>query len=313
MGAEPRNMLGETPRRASTKCGRRTAPRGMDPIGLGGNLYGFRHGNPVNYLLTPSPCTGEELPAGIIRANTRKLGAGGGVLIAAARAPGTGGRVSRAVSRTVTTTTTTAKSHGASRRRRSSSGRRVGSRRPRSMTTRSRTTRVASCSSCVARRTRSLWPTAASARSPIRCGETRSCPSRPTSTSAKSGTHARSAAEYVSRASACFIDAEYVDTRSPEVLASAIAHEATHARLSRAGISNRPLLRPRVERRCVLEEVSFLSRIEGSEPLIASLIKRLDEPWWSDEQLFQRRVEQLTRLGVPIWALRVYEYLFAPG
>lgn len=126
-------------------------------------------------------------------------------------------------------------------------------------------------------------------------------------------TKARSAAEYVPAASACFIDAPYVETRSLEVLATAIVHESTHARLGKVRAANRRETRFRVERRCVLEEIAFLQRVGGTQPLIAELTRRLNEPWWTDHLVFQKRVEQLRGLGVPRWLLRIYESLFAPG
>ena len=126
-------------------------------------------------------------------------------------------------------------------------------------------------------------------------------------------TRARSAAEYIRAASACFLDARYVELRTPEVVAAAIVHEATHARIDRRGIRARADLRVRIERRCVREEIAFLSRLDNSAPLVASLTERLSEPWWTDDLVFQKRVEQLRRLGVPNWLLRAHGFLFRPG
>lgn len=126
-------------------------------------------------------------------------------------------------------------------------------------------------------------------------------------------TRAQSAAEYVSAASACFMDAAYVETRSREVLASAIVHEATHARLTKRGIPNHPELRSRIEHRCVREEIAFLRRVEGSEPLVKALIERLNEPWWTDDLAYKRRVDQLRGLGAPAWLVRIHGFLFRPN
>lgn len=126
-------------------------------------------------------------------------------------------------------------------------------------------------------------------------------------------TRARAAGEYVPAAGACFLDAEYVETRSREVIASAIVHEATHARLWGRGIRYGSAIRGRVERRCILEEIDFLQHAEGTSDLISVLEQRLTTRPVTDDSVFQRRVEQLRRLGVPGPLLRAYDFVFRPN
>src|SRR5713101_6929819 len=58
---------------------------------------------------------------------------------------------------------------------------------------------------------------------------------------------------------ACELDTRYVlaDTSQPEVIASTIVHEATHARLRRSGIGYEEDLRPRVEAVCYRAQIAF--------------------------------------------------------
>lgn len=88
-------------------------------------------------------------------------------------------------------------------------------------------------------------------------------------------THARAAAKYVPSASACFVDVAYTRCQTPEVIASAIVHEATHARLWKAGIRYESWRRARIERRCIREELAFLACTRDTQGLIEVLQARL--------------------------------------
>lgn len=59
----------------------------------------------------------------------------------------------------------------------------------------------------------------------------------------------------------CMLDEALVRNRSAALVASAVVHEATHARLQRAGIRVWPDLIVRIEARCTREEIAFASRL----------------------------------------------------
>ena len=87
-------------------------------------------------------------------------------------------------------------------------------------------------------------------------------------------------AKYWHEARACVLTRETVRDHSDAIVASCIVHEATHARLERAGVHYFKDLRPRIEARCVREELSFAERLggeafPGAEAYRESLRKRM--------------------------------------
>lgn len=118
-------------------------------------------------------------------------------------------------------------------------------------------------------------------------------------------THTGGAAgSYWSDLDACALDAQHL-LGSLESAAMTLVHEATHARLRRAGFSYTPELRPRLERLCLEAEIAFGERLPNSSDLIAEAQHALNSPWWSDDASNQRQAQQLRTLGWPEWSIRL--------
>lgn len=78
------------------------------------------------------------------------------------------------------------------------------------------------------------------------------------------------------------VDGSSLRHRSVGFLALVIVHEATHARLNRAGFPPWRRLRPRLERRCLKEELSFAALLEqarwgGVDRLRQAISERIRE------------------------------------
>src|SRR5713226_5908051 len=78
-----------------------------------------------------------------------------------------------------------------------------------------------------------------------------------------------SSARYDGPLSACMLDVRFVlqETTTLEGIASAIVHEATHAKLERWGISYDEKARARIEAVCLRRELDFVAKLPNSEPL----------------------------------------------
>ena len=119
---------------------------------------------------------------------------------------------------------------------------------------------------------------------------------------------------YLHSLNACLLDTRVVTSEATTVewIASAIVHEATHARLENWGIRYHEAARLRIERICARRELDFSWRLSGVEALQEEITRRLD--WCCDEsieytdQSMQRKMEQgsvdaLRHLGTPEWAI----------
>jgi hypothetical protein len=113
----------------------------------------------------------------------------------------------------------------------------------------------------------------------------------------------------------CMLDEEFVghsDTTT-EIVAAAIVHEATHARLFRCGIGYKESLRARVEAVCFRREIAFAAKLpDGAvvrEQAERSLTHYADPAHWTDAAFDARDLteipEALRQLGVPQWVVRV--------
>lgn len=118
--------------------------------------------------------------------------------------------------------------------------------------------------------------------------------------------------EYIHPLRACMLSASFVQRASSEQLALTIVHEATHARLSAMGINYDYPIRERIERACVREEVDFAARLPCPQELVAEAAAKLDDPWWTEEREFERRLRQLEQLGRPAWYRRLYAVVWDP-
>lgn len=83
-----------------------------------------------------------------------------------------------------------------------------------------------------------------------------------------------------------------------------LVHEATHARLHRAGVRYTHDLRERIEAICLKAEIDFGRRLPGAEQLVAEAQTALETRWWEAPSQQQREIGQLRALGVPGWLLR---------
>lgn len=82
--------------------------------------------------------------------------------------------------------------------------------------------------------------------------------------------------QYIEQVRACVLDLDYVRrTTDPTQIAIVIVHEATHARLRRAGVRFSAERAARIERTCVREEVRFAQKIPGADLLLR----------WAEERL----------------------------
>lgn len=119
-------------------------------------------------------------------------------------------------------------------------------------------------------------------------------------------------AQYIPELNACFLDAGYVARQPPARIAMSLVHEATHAQLFRQGLRYEPGVRAGIEEMCVQAEIGFAEKVPGTQDLIAQARQHLTNPWWTDAELFKRRVERLRASGWPAWLVRWYERAFRP-
>ncbi len=117
-----------------------------------------------------------------------------------------------------------------------------------------------------------------------------------------------SGGQYLPRLETCRIGIDYVRRSSPLEVAMMIVHEATHARLWRAGYRYEPADRGRIERICIRAEMTFASRIPGSGLAIARTEQLLRSEWWTREEHNRRSLAELRALGCPRWFVRVLHW-----
>lgn len=114
----------------------------------------------------------------------------------------------------------------------------------------------------------------------------------------------RPGAHYDHSIAACVIDADYVRGSPASFLAASVIHEATHARIEKAGIAYLPVQRHRIERRCMVEEIDFAEALAGDQAhLLTHLRSAIDSVWYSDEQFAERLIARYRALGIPPWMI----------
>jgi hypothetical protein len=115
------------------------------------------------------------------------------------------------------------------------------------------------------------------------------------------------------RIEACQLDYKFVlaEGTTPELLASVMVHEATHARLWNCGIGYDETMRPRVEAICVRRQLAFAKKLPhgqqaqrwAEETLTYCTLSNL-----SNARLSNRNhdwfIEETRRLGAPKWVVR---------
>ncbi|UWU94133.1 hypothetical protein [Bradyrhizobium sp. CB1015] len=113
---------------------------------------------------------------------------------------------------------------------------------------------------------------------------------------------------------ACLLDPRVVasETTTIEWIASAIVHEATHARLENWGIRYDEAARLRIERICATRELDFTRHLTGVDALQEEIAQRLDlcrdeSTYYTDQNMLQSMdegaVEALRHLQTPEWAI----------
>lgn len=125
---------------------------------------------------------------------------------------------------------------------------------------------------------------------------------------------------YNSSLNACVFDERFVlrQTTTLEEIASAIVHEATHARMDRWGVEYTERDRYRIEAICLRRELDLITKLPNSEALAEGIERTLE--WCNTETTyfldasFQERheagaVETLRYLKVPEWLISVLSRL----
>ena len=112
---------------------------------------------------------------------------------------------------------------------------------------------------------------------------------------------------FVPNVGGVFLDGFHVRDASVHQLSLTVVHEATHARLHRAGIRVDAANLGRIERFCMEQEIRFAVTL-GYD---ADTLGKTDEPYWEDEVRFARRLDEL-REGFPEWYVRAYRFFFRP-
>lgn len=101
----------------------------------------------------------------------------------------------------------------------------------------------------------------------------------------------------------CDLDEQFVETATPELIASSIVHEATHARLDRMGFGYDEAIRERVERLCLRRELAFAKKFPDG--IVGQWAEASLNALWdlSDAGFAQRRDEEyrtiFLRNGMP--------------
>jgi hypothetical protein len=121
-------------------------------------------------------------------------------------------------------------------------------------------------------------------------------------------------AEYNHSLKACVLDERF----GVERIASAIVHEATHARLERCGIGYNEDLRARIEAICFRRELALAVRLPDSATLQQHIAEYLDwyqaNPEYFRDAHFRERdsngeIEMLRHIGAPDWLIRAHPTL----
>jgi hypothetical protein len=113
---------------------------------------------------------------------------------------------------------------------------------------------------------------------------------------------------------ACLLDERVIarETTSLEWIASAIVHEATHARLENWGVRYKEASRLRIERICIRRELDFVRHLSGVDALQEQIMQRFDlcrdgSTHYTDQNMWQDidqgNADALRHLGTPEWLI----------
>ncbi len=114
-----------------------------------------------------------------------------------------------------------------------------------------------------------------------------------------------SGGRYLAGLRTSMIGVDYARRVPPLDLAMMFVHEATHARLARAGFRYLGARRERIERICIEAEIAFAERVPGSETAIDSARALQENEWWTPERSGEDAIAELRRRGLPEWITRI--------
>jgi len=115
---------------------------------------------------------------------------------------------------------------------------------------------------------------------------------------------------------ACELDVSQLPEATPLSLSVTLVHEATHARLCKAGITYWSEDRQRVEAACLGSEAAYARRLPDSAELRELLKWRqesLRKQWWTDYHLLKRKLGRAQADRLPRWARRFIMAVYAAG
>jgi hypothetical protein len=117
----------------------------------------------------------------------------------------------------------------------------------------------------------------------------------------------------------CKIDTRYflAATTTPELIATTIVHEATHARLWRRGIRYEEAQRPRIEEICIRRQIAFSAKLpngaDARDQAERTLALCASGEYWTNaafsERYIEGGVEALRYLGTPNALVRLFRAL----
>ena len=122
--------------------------------------------------------------------------------------------------------------------------------------------------------------------------------------------HCDGVAEYHHKTRLCLLDFHHIMRQevTPAHVAASIIHEATHARLMKAGFGYEKERRARIERVCSKAEKAFGSRLPDGKAIVDEALAQMerDPEVWTDQAALARRLTKLRKLGIPEWVIRLH-------
>lgn len=109
----------------------------------------------------------------------------------------------------------------------------------------------------------------------------------------------------------CTLDYKYVESATPEAIASTIVHEATHGHVWLRMLGYPEALRHRIEQICFRQQLLFLKKLPAGEDDSAGVERNISRPvsFWSDKGFADRWEDEALRAGksygVPRWVMRM--------
>jgi hypothetical protein len=113
--------------------------------------------------------------------------------------------------------------------------------------------------------------------------------------------------EYQQELDLCVLSEERVCARETSVaaIASTMVHEATHARLARAGVPYDETMRPRIERVCFRAQRAFGRRLPDGRDVVDLAERQLvrKDDFTSNDAQWHRLLDSGRKIGFPGWVL----------